>query len=273
MPAPGGPDSPPPDDDGGSEGSARPDLVLLHGLGDSAHFFDNLLPALAADYRVLAVDLPGHGPAARPLSPAEAAPAAMARVVMADLERAGVRSPHLVGFSLGGWVALEMAASGYGRSVVALAPPGLWRTPPLVSAKWTRQLRAAGLRVLDPLVGALARWPSLARLAVRGVVVDPAKVSIDQVVRSARDRRDAKGAGAARRAVWSSRFAGGAAVTVPVCIAYGDADRVVQSPAEHDLLGPATRWVLVPHCGHAMSWDQPEACLALIAETTALAPA
>ena len=273
MPAPGGPDVPPPHHDGGSSGDSRPDLVLLHGMGDSAHFFDNLLPALAAAYRVHAVDLPGHGPVARPLSPAEAAPAAMARVVRADLERAGVRSPNLVGFSLGGWVALEMAAAGYGRSVVALAPPGLWKTPPPAASAGARLVRAGGLRFVDPLAGVLARWPRLARLAVRGVVVDPAKVSIDQVVRSARDRRDAKGAGAARRAVWSSRFAGGAAVTVPVCIAYGDADRVVQSPAEHDLLGPATRWVLVPHCGHAMSWDQPEACLALIAETTALAPA
>jgi pimeloyl-ACP methyl ester carboxylesterase len=247
--------------------------VLLHGLGDSAHFFDNLLPALSTDYRVLAVDLPGHGPAARALSPEDAAPAAMARVVRAELERAGLRSPHLVGFSLGGWVALEMAAAGYGRSVLALAPPGLWKTPPAVSSRRARALRTTTLRVLDPVLGLLGRWPRLARLGIRGVVVHPDRVSAEQVVRSARDRRAAAGAEAARRAVFGSHFADGAAITVPVCVAYGDADRVVDSPSEHDALPPATRWVLVEDCGHAMSWDQPEACLALIAETAALAPA
>ena len=98
-------------------------------------------------------------------------------------------------------------------------------------------------------------------------------MSGDQIVRAVRDRRAAVGAEAARRVVFGSRFVGGAAITVPVCVAYGDQDRVVESPAEHDALGPAARWVLVKDCGHAMSWDQPEACLSLIAETTALAPA
>jgi pimeloyl-ACP methyl ester carboxylesterase len=47
----------------------------------------------------------------------------------------------------------------------------------------------------------------------------------------------------------------------------------VDSRAERDVLDPSVRWVSVPHCGHAMSWDQPEACLKLIAETSALASA
>ena len=272
MPEPGDPDAPPtPDDDGPAGG--RPDLVLLHGLGDSGHFWDNLLPALRADYRVHAPDLPGHGPAATPLGAAQAAPAAMARVVMAGLEAAGVAAPHLVGFSLGGWVALEMAAAGYGRSVLALAPPGLWKTPPASPPGGTRGLGALGLRILDPLLPALGRWPRLGRLAVRGIVVDPSRVSGDQLVRSARDRRDARGAAAARRALWGSRFEGGARIAMPVCVAYGDADHFVGSRAERDVLGPAVRWVSVPHCGHAMSWDQPAACLELIAETSALASA
>jgi len=272
MPAPGDLDVPPTSTDRGPAGGDRPDLVLLHGLGDSSHFWDNLLPALSADYRIHAVDLPGHGPAAAALSAEEAAPAAMARVVIADLERAGIAAPHLVGFSLGGWVALEMAASGYGRSVLALSPPGLWKTPP-TARHGARGVGGAALRILDPLLPTLSRWPRLARLAVRGVVVDPTKVSTDQLVRSARDRRAATGAEAARRAVWGSRFEGGAAIAVPVCVAYGDADQFVDSRAERDVLGPSVRWVSVPHCGHAMSWDQPEACLKLIAETSALASA
>lgn len=264
MPAPG-PDPAP------SAESDRPDLVLLHGLGDSTRFWANLLPDLGARYRVHAVDLPGHGTAARPLTAAEAAPGALARSVVDGLRRAGVVAPHLVGFSLGGWVALEMAAAGYGRSVVALAPVGLWPTPPVVSNRWIRRARGVALGLLDPLLPALVRWPRLARVAVRGTVVDPAKVTSEQLLYSARDRRRALGASAVRRAVWASRFADGAKISVPVCVAFGDADRVVRPPraTEHDVLPESARWVSVPHCGHAMSWDQPEACLALIAETSA----
>ena len=43
---------------------AEPDLVLVHGLGSASSYWDNLRPALERDYRVTAVDLPGHGPEA-----------------------------------------------------------------------------------------------------------------------------------------------------------------------------------------------------------------
>jgi pimeloyl-ACP methyl ester carboxylesterase len=38
------------------------ELVLVHGLGSARSYWDNLRPALERDYRVTAVDLPGHGP-------------------------------------------------------------------------------------------------------------------------------------------------------------------------------------------------------------------
>src|ERR1700722_3988728 len=177
----------------------------------------------------------------------------MARVVVAALERDGVQAPPLVGFSLGGWVALEMVASGYGRSVVALAPPGLWRSPPATPPHWSGGIGTLALRLLGPLLPALGRWPGLARLAVRRTVANPSKVSTDQLVRAARDRRNATGAEAARRAVWSARFERGGAITVPVCVAYGDSDRIVETPTDRDVLGPSVRWVSVPHCGHAIS--------------------
>ena len=42
------------------------------------------------------------------------------------LDEAGIRTAHLVGNSLGGYVALQLAARGRARSVVALAPAGGW---------------------------------------------------------------------------------------------------------------------------------------------------
>jgi pimeloyl-ACP methyl ester carboxylesterase len=40
---------------------AKPPLILLHGIGRDAHSFDHIAPHFAADYRVIAMDLRGHG--------------------------------------------------------------------------------------------------------------------------------------------------------------------------------------------------------------------
>jgi pimeloyl-ACP methyl ester carboxylesterase len=257
-----------------SADSPKPDLVLLHGIGDSSVFFDNLVPRLSERFTVRALDLPGHGPRAAPLSDDDASAAAMARALIAQLERAGVRSPHLVGFSVGGWVALEMAATGYGRSVVALAPAGLWSRPPVPRSVFGRRLRGAVLGLLDPFLPFLSRRPRFVRRVTRSIVVNPAGVSSAQLLGALHSRRDAVGAGAVRRALWQNRFTNGDRIAVPVTVAYGDADSLVTgaTPAERSALPPQARWLTVPDCGHAISWDQPELCLRLIEETAALAP-
>jgi len=51
------------------------------------------------------------------------------RRVEADLDRAGLTTVHLVGNSLGGWVALELACRGRIRSVVLFGPGGAWGPP------------------------------------------------------------------------------------------------------------------------------------------------
>jgi len=83
-------------------------LALLHGaMGTIDSCFANLLPALAAARQVIAIELQGHGHTAdvdRPLSyPQMAADAA------ALLEALGIGTADLVGYSLGGAVALELA--------------------------------------------------------------------------------------------------------------------------------------------------------------------
>jgi esterase len=47
--------------DWGGPQSGKPTLILLHGIARHAHTFDHIAPALAAKYRVLAVDMRGHG--------------------------------------------------------------------------------------------------------------------------------------------------------------------------------------------------------------------
>ena len=66
---------------------------------------------------VIAVDLPGFGDSA---AITEASPAALAEAVAGLLAELGVTTPHLAGNSLGGWVALELAAIRPAASVTLL---------------------------------------------------------------------------------------------------------------------------------------------------------
>ncbi len=87
------------------------------------------MDALAADFDVLAPDLPGFG-ASAPL-PGDVAPTprALAEAIAAWLDELEVESAHLVGNSLGGWIALELALMGRARTVTTLCAAGMWSRP------------------------------------------------------------------------------------------------------------------------------------------------
>ena len=89
-------------------------LALFHGaMGTINSCFADLLPALAATRQVVAIELQGHGHTAdidRPLSYRQ-----MAADAAALLEALGVEMADLVGYSLGGAVALELAMQHPGR--------------------------------------------------------------------------------------------------------------------------------------------------------------
>ncbi|MFI7608200.1 alpha/beta fold hydrolase [Micromonospora sp. NPDC049366] len=89
-----------------THGAGRP-LVLLHGGLGSGEMFGPILPTLAAHHQVILVDLQGHGRTAdidRPLDVT-----LMADDIAALIEHIDLRKPDVVGFSLGGGVALQVA--------------------------------------------------------------------------------------------------------------------------------------------------------------------
>jgi pimeloyl-ACP methyl ester carboxylesterase len=102
-----------------THGSGRP-MILLHGGLGSGEMFGPVLPALAGHHQVIAVDLQGHGRTAdidRPLDIP-----LMADDIAALIDHLGLDRPDVVGFSLGGGVALHTAArhpAKVGRLVVA----------------------------------------------------------------------------------------------------------------------------------------------------------
>jgi pimeloyl-ACP methyl ester carboxylesterase len=103
-------------------GAGRP-LILLHGGFGVIGMFEQNLPALAENRQVIAVELQGHGHTAdidRPLSFEQ-----MADDVAALIEHLGIQDADLLGYSLGGGVALQTAIRHpdlVGRLVLVSAP-------------------------------------------------------------------------------------------------------------------------------------------------------
>ena len=88
-------------------GGSGPAILLLHGIGDSSEGWVPLMPALARRFTVIAPDLLGHGQSAKPR--ADYSVAAYANGMRDLLEVLGVDRVTVVGHSLGGGVAAQLA--------------------------------------------------------------------------------------------------------------------------------------------------------------------
>src|SRR4051812_22542660 len=99
---------------------------MLHALGSSSHAWEAVVPALAERFEVITVDLPGFGRSPALPPSLEPTPRALAGAVAEALDRAGVGAAHVVGNSIGGWVALELAGLMPVTTLTLLSPAGLW---------------------------------------------------------------------------------------------------------------------------------------------------
>lgn len=103
-------------------GSGSP-LVCLHGFTDTWRTWELVLPMLERHHDVLAPTL-GH--AGGPPLQGEVSEALIPDAIERAMDDAGFETAHIVGNSLGGYIALKLAARGRAESVVALAPAGGW---------------------------------------------------------------------------------------------------------------------------------------------------
>ena len=227
-------------------GSGEP-LVLIHALGADRRMWDPVLEPLSQARDVIAVDLPGFGgsPAISPARPID-----LAAAVAAQIAALGVERPQVAGNSLGGWVALELALAGEARAVTAIAPAGLWPEP-LMPKRATARMIA---RAFSPLLPLLLRSPAGRRLALAANVAHPERVPSADALRLVRTYARAPGFHAVNAAMRASRFAELAEITVPVTLAWPDADRIVGRPRR---LPGNVRSIVLHGCGHLPTWDDP----------------
>jgi len=113
-----------------SAGTGPETIVCVHGLGGTKASFLPTVNALADDYRVVALDLPGFGESDKPIGAPYDAPW-FARSVFAAMDALGVERAHIAGNSMGGRVAIEAGLADRDRTggLCLLSPALAWLRP------------------------------------------------------------------------------------------------------------------------------------------------
>ena len=122
-----------------SAGTGPETILCVHGLGGTKASFLPTVDALAEDYRVVAIDLPGFGESDKPIGAPYDAPW-FARSVFAAMDALGVERAHIAGNSMGGRVAIEAGLTDRERTdgLLLLSPALAWLRP----RPWAPLLRA-----------------------------------------------------------------------------------------------------------------------------------
>jgi pimeloyl-ACP methyl ester carboxylesterase len=255
----------------GRSGSGEP-LVLLHGLGSSRHAWDPVIPLLTDRFDVIAVDLPGFGQSAPLARHAEPHPAAIAAAVDATLCDLRIDAPHVAGNSLGGWVALELAAIRPVGSITLLSPAGLWRDRTPVYNRISLTTLRALARFGRPVVSPLTRIPAARWVMFRQIVGRPTAMSAMQARRAIADMGSAPGFAATMRASLPRSYTARGEIDAPISLSFGSRDcLLLPHQSRHVEQLPAhTRMVPLRGTGHVPMTDDPTAVASLISETVAV---
>jgi pimeloyl-ACP methyl ester carboxylesterase len=243
-----------------------PVILLIHGMAGSSRSWRAVMRILARDYTVIAPDLLGHGESAKPLGDYSlgAYASGLRDLLVGAL---GVESATLVGQSLGGGVAMQLAyqhpelcerlvlvaSGGLGREVSwilrAMTYPGAEYLMPVLFPRFARR---AGERVLGFFREHGVRAPHLAEMwsAYASLTETPNRRAFFRTVRAVIDPGGQ---------TVSARDRLYLAQSVPTLIVWGDRDDII--PVEHahaarELL-PESRLEIFPGAGHFLHVEHP----------------
>jgi pimeloyl-ACP methyl ester carboxylesterase len=245
---------------------AGPPVVLLHGFASSIYSWAEVLPALAPDHEVVALDLPGFGGSTvRPDLTAET----LVRVVPGVLDQLGLSRVRLVGHSLGGAIAAGVSVRYPQRveSLVLIDAAGFNFAP--ADRPWIIRL------VGSPAGALLALLPvrrPLVALGLRQVFYDDSRVTPERV-----DEYTAPllrpGTVRALRSILHSPDTlelpqSLARIRQPTLVIWGAEDGWIP-PADADRFVaaiPGARKAVIPACGHVPQEERPRETVALLTQ-------
>ena len=234
----------------------RPWLVLIQGMGFDGPGWEPVLRKLRSRFRLVLVDNRGSGRSDLPAGSFSVAE--MASDVVAVLDSAGIRSAHVLGASLGGMMAQELAVDHPERVdglILACTTPGWPFAYPMPKASVRLIAATAGMST----EAALRRHAENA-LSPRTLQHRPELV--DRIIALQRSRPALPGALQAQ-ATAGARYVGGRRQTrilARTLVLHGVADTVVD-PRNGKLLAdriPDARLVTFPELGHLLFWEDPD---------------
>lgn len=254
------------------------EVLCVHGMSGAATNWTDFMGELAGDFACGAVDLPGSGFSPPPKAMAGYAIRALAATVAKVIEDQLTAPVHLVGNSMGGTVAVKLAASrpDLVRTLTLISPalpdrvlnPTMFQFPLLALPKLGHAImRRTGMIPAEQRVRSVANTCFYDPGAIR-----PARFALDVAELRRRDELDYSGAvliGAARaltteylrpRSTWLWRDA--EQIRVPVLAIYGSHDRLVNPRgATHAARAfrdaPDARVVVLPRTGHVAQMEHP----------------
>jgi magnesium chelatase accessory protein len=250
------------------EMGAGPLLLLLHGAGGATHSWRDLMPALARDYRVVALDLPGQG-FSRAGNRLRLGLDGMAEDIAALLKHEGMTPAAVIGHSAGGALALRLA------SVLPVPPRAVVGLNPALG-----KFRGIAGWLFPMMAKALAVNPFTAPLVARTASSGP---SVRALIRSTGSELDARGLELYRRlladpahvdgtlammAQWNldPLIAGLPRIETPTLLLTGGRDAAVPPATSATAAArmPHAVWRNDPDHGHLMHEEAPGATAAAI---------
>lgn len=247
-----------------------PPVLLLHGLAATKVSYLPLLPALAERYRVIVPDLPGHGESGKPRE--RYTPVFFSRVIGALMDEMGIEKAAVVGNSMGGRIALEVA-DVYPERVTSL----ILLDPAAAGVPFPLYARLLGL--LPTGVGAVpVPWRrKIVVTAIRQMFADPDRLprsgyvaAADEFIRIYRKGRARVALLSAMRGLIADEpeafYRRAARIEAPTLIVWGREDRLVPVRLGRRLAKtiPHSQLVVLPGVGHVPQFELPEETRSLV---------
>ncbi|MFT3926662.1 MAG: alpha/beta hydrolase [Myxococcales bacterium] len=248
-------------------------MVLLHPFALCTEVWRQILPALEEHHEVFPLKLPGHMGGCPYPRDLEHSIEHLTDLVEAQLNEKHLARAHLVGSSLGGWLALELARRGRALSVVAFAPGGGWRFGSAEHRRLVRKFRLVQrlVRLAGPRAALLGSSSLVRRLFLNDAVVQPTLLSPLEAALFIEAAWRCTAFSAVCAALPTQALTEPFTPTCPVRIVWGDKDRLLplHGYSEHwrNAL-PEAEWVVLHGVGHLPMYDDPTTVVNVILSLT-----